>query len=100
MKLNVVLVFKVTELRHKQCEVVTPHFSTGKNLLKKNIATRYILTQTIEKSFLIDPLNTNNAICCDSLNLMIQEFCLTIHAFKAVNANLSNFDILISFTKF
>ena len=35
----------------------------------KNIEKRQILTQSIEKSFLIDPLTTNNAIYRDSLTL-------------------------------
>ena len=56
---------KVNDSRYKQCEV-TPHFSTGPNLLKKNIVLR---KDTIEKSFLIDPLTTNNAIYHDLLIL-------------------------------
>ena len=35
----------------------------------KNIEKKQILTQSIEKSFLIDPLTTNNAIYHDSLIL-------------------------------
>ena len=35
--------------------------------IEKNIDKKLILTQSIEKSFLIDPLNTNNAIYRDSL---------------------------------
>ena len=76
MKFDVVLLFKINELRYNQCEV-TPHFSNGQSLLKKNIEKRYILKQSIEKNFLVDPLNTNNAIYCDSLTLIIQTFCLT-----------------------
>ena len=40
--------------------------------VEKNIEKRLILTQSIEISFLIDPLNTNNAIHSDSLTLIIQ----------------------------
>ena len=32
--------------------------------IEKGIEKRYILTQSIKKSFLIDPLTTNNAIYC------------------------------------
>ena len=45
----------------------TPHFSTGQILLKKNCEKMNI--DTIEKTFLIDPRNTNNAIYRDSLIL-------------------------------
>ena len=40
---------KVSESRYKQCGV-TPHFSAGKNLLKKNIERRYILTYQLRKA--------------------------------------------------
>ena len=33
-------------------------FPPGKIYIEKNIKKRYVLTQSIEKSFLIDPLNT------------------------------------------
>ena len=37
--------------------------------IEKNTKKRSILTQSIEKSFLINPLITNNAIYRDSLTL-------------------------------
>ena len=37
--------------------------------IEKNTKKRSTLTQSIEKSFLIDPLITNNAIYRDSLTL-------------------------------
>ena len=40
--------------------------------VEKNIEKRLILTQSIEISFLIDPLSINNAIHSDSLTLIIQ----------------------------
>ena len=76
--------FKVSESRYKQ-RGVTSHFSTGQTILKKywenindtinweiywkNIEKRSILTQSINKSFLIDTLTTNNAIYRYSLTL-------------------------------
>ena len=59
--------FKVNESRYKQ-RGVTPHFSTGQNLLE-NILREKINIDIIEKSFLIDPLTTNNATYSDSLSL-------------------------------
>ena len=55
---------------------ITPHFATGQNLLKKNIEKRRILTQSIEKSFLIDPLNTNNAVYNNLLTLRAEIFAV------------------------
>ena len=39
--------------------------------IEKDIKERQILTQSIEKSFLIDPATTNNTIYRDSLTLRI-----------------------------
>ena len=39
--------------------------------IEKNIEKKEILTRSIEKSFVIDPLTTNNAIYRDSLTLKI-----------------------------
>ena len=39
--------------------------------VKRNIEERQTLTQSIEKSFLIGPPTTNNAIYCDSLTLIL-----------------------------
>ena len=50
-------------------------FSTGQNLLKEILRKkRSVLTQSIKKSFLIDPLNTNNALDRDSLTLKACRF--------------------------
>ena len=54
---------------------VTPHFSTGQNLLKKILRHdthwQRVLTQPIEKSFLIDLLISNIAIHRNSLTLSL-----------------------------
>ena len=51
---------------------VTPHFSTGQYLLENIFRKdKYLLTQSIEKSFLIDTLTTNNAIYYDTLALLL-----------------------------
>ena len=60
---------KVNKLRYKQCGV-TPYFSTGQNLWKKALRKDKILTQSIEKGFLIYPLNNSNAIYRDLLTLI------------------------------
>ena len=52
--------YKVNKPRHEQC-AVTPHFSTGQTLLKKNIEKRYIDIINSEKLF-DRLLITNNAI--------------------------------------
>ena len=41
-------------------------------LIEKNIEKSYILTQSIDKIFLIDPLSTNNARNRDSLTLSLE----------------------------
>ena len=58
------------ESSHRQCEV-TPHFFIGTSVkyIEKSIAKRSILTQSIQKSFLIDPLSTNNAVYRDLLTI-------------------------------
>ena len=87
-------IFKVSESRYKQCGVtqsistgkiywkkilrkdkywhnqLRKAFLTGKNLLKK-ILGKKLLTQLVEKSFLIDSLNGNNSVCRDSLTLTL-----------------------------
>ena len=50
---------KVHESRYEQCGV-TPHFSTGQNLLKK-ILRKDNIDIVNWKKFLIDPLTMNNA---------------------------------------
>ena len=47
--------------------------------IEKNTEKRQILAQSIEKSFLVDPLNTNNAIYRDSLTLKVQSCKLKKH---------------------
>ena len=76
-KSKAVIILKVNESRCKQCEV-TPYFSSGQNVLKKywekinidnweklflpgkvywkKLCKKQIFTQSIKKSFLIDPL--------------------------------------------
>ena len=46
-----------------------PTFLHRGKSIEKNIEKREILTQSIEKSFLIDPLTTNDAIYRESLNV-------------------------------
>ena len=58
---------KVNKSWYKQCGE-TPNYSIEQNLLKI-IDERQILTPSVEKSFLIDPLTINNAIYTDSLTL-------------------------------
>ena len=72
--------FKIKEWQHKQCGV-TPHFCNifidFEVYRKKYIEKRWILTQLIEKRFLIDLLTTNNVIYHE---LLILNFpYLTIH---------------------
>ena len=84
-----------------------------KNLLK-NIEKRQILTQSIKKSFLVDPLTTNNAIYRDLSTLSLElsrvrkkiKLCLTgfrknkvLKSFKALPWPLVSFSQLYTFTK-
>ena len=66
--------FKVNESRYKQCDV-NSHFSTGQNILKR-ILKKDKYWQSIEKSFLIDPLATNNALRRD---LLIFDVIIVVH---------------------
>ena len=63
---------------------ITPDFSTGYKIGKNYWLRQSILIQLIEKTFLIDPLNTNNAIYHDSITLV--KFNLVL---------LSNFTVTI-----
>ena len=46
-----------------------PRLFHQENSTEKNIEKKQILTQLTEKSFLINPITTNNATYCDSLTL-------------------------------
>ena len=65
----------------------TTFFHRAKSI-EKNIE---ILTQSIEKSFLIDPLTIINAICHDSLTLRIKSY-LEINV-------IANFCLVLRFTQ-
>ena len=54
---------------------------------EKNIEKRYLLTQLIEKNFLIDPLNTNNAVYSDFVNKELGK--ATMHRTKLLNKFLN-----------
>ena len=58
---------KANESQYMQCGV-TPHFSTGQNLLKKILRKDRYWPNQLGK-LLIDPLTTNYAINHDSLTL-------------------------------
>ena len=48
----------------------------GSKSIEKNIEKRLILRQSIAKSFLIDPLTTNNAVYLGSLTLGAELFAV------------------------
>ena len=63
-------------LIHEIRNVDNPTLCHRSKSIEKNIEKRRILTQSIEKSFLIDPLNTNNAVYNNLLTLRAEIFAV------------------------
>ena len=56
---------KVNESRYNECK--PKFFQVAKSLKKKNFEKKYVLTQSIFTSYLIDPVTENNAVYSDLL---------------------------------